>query len=153
MYPSLLSKFPNGSDNYKQASAMYTTTEEASGYISSAVVVSCIPNTNSLNNLTMLNLLKTKLQEYNQGTAEKGMQPSTYTIKTSNEVARWDQKAYDLVISEYYSNSGGQPYTNSVDYTIFTTPKYLYEVRIMGATNGVFVKETAKKIFENLRFE
>jgi hypothetical protein len=53
---------------------------------------------------------------------------------------------------EYYSNPGGQPITNSIEYTMFTTPKYIYEVRVMGATDNSFVKETARKIFDNLQF-
>lgn len=153
VYPNLLSKLITGNQEYKQAPTMYATVEGASGYVSSGVIVSCIPNSSNLNNLSMLNSLKSKLQEYNNGTSEKGMQASKYTIKTSNEVSRWNQKVYDLNMSEYYSNSGGQPVTNSVEYTMFTTPKFIYEVRVMGATDNAFVKETAKKIFDNLVFE
>lgn len=153
VYPNLLSKFPNGYDGHKQVPTMYASAEEASGYVSSAVIVSCLPNSGNLTNATMLNTLKTKLQEYNQEGGEKGMQASTYTIKTSNEVNRWNQKVYDLVVAENFANPGGQPITNNVEYTMFTTPKFIYEVRVMGATENAFVKETAKKIFDNLRFE
>lgn len=149
---NLLSKFPNGYENHKQANAWYATAEEASGYVSSAVSVSCLPNTSNFNNITALSSLKAKLQEYNQDTGEKGMGASTYTVKSSNEVSRWNQKVYDLTVAEYYANPGGQPYTNNVEYTVFTTPKFIYEVRILGATENSFVKETANKIFDNLQF-
>jgi hypothetical protein len=152
VYPNILSKLISNNQEYKQATTMYATVDEASGYVSSAVVVSCIRNTGNLNNLSMLNSLKSKLQEYNNDKSEKGMQASTYTIKSSNEVSRWNSKVYDLTMAEYYSNPGGQPITNSIEYTMFTTPKYIYEVRVMGATDNSFVKETARKIFDNLQF-
>lgn len=150
---NMLTKFPNGYETSKQANAMYASIDEASGYISSAVSVSCIPNTDNFDNLSMLNTLKNKLQEYNQDTGEKGMEPTTYTIKTSKEIDRWNRKVYDLTISEYYQNSGEQPYTNSVEYTAFTTPSFIYEIRVLGEIGDNFVKETAKKIFDNLVFE
>lgn len=153
VYPNLLSKLVTGNQEYKQATTMYATADEASGYVSSAVVVSCLPNTSNLDNLSMLNSLKAKLQAYNQDTGEKGMGASSYTIKSTNEVSRWSNKVNDLSVSEYYSNSGGEPFTNTVEYTIFTTPKFIYEVRVMGATNDSSVQDTAKQIFQNLSFE
>lgn len=153
VYPNMLTKFPNGYELQKQASAMYASIEEASGYVASAVAVSCIPNTESLNGQSMLNVLKTKLEKYNQDQNEAGMQPTKYTIQTSSIVDRWNHKVYDLTVLEYYQNSGGQPYTNSTSYSLFATPKYIYEVRVLGETNNAFVKETAIKIFDNLFFE
>lgn len=151
-YPNLLSKFPSGYENHKQAIAWYATADEASGYVSSAVSVSCIPNGGNLNNQSMLSTLKTKLQEYNQETGEKGMQADSYTIQTSKEINRWGHSVLDLTVSEYFKNSGGQPFTNSVKYTMFTTPKYIYEIKVFGASENSFVKETATKIFDNLVF-
>jgi hypothetical protein len=151
-YPNLLSKFPSGYENHKQAIAWYATADEASGYVSSAVSVSCIPNGGNLNNQSMLSTLKTKLMEYNQETGEKGMQADSYTIQTSKDINRWGHSVLDLTVSEYFKNSGGQPFTNSVQYTTFATPKYIYEIKVFGASENSFVKETATKIFDNLVF-
>jgi hypothetical protein len=151
--PNILLRLITGNQEYKQATTMYVTAEEASGYVSSAVVVSCIPNTSNVDNMTMLNSLKAKLQTYNQDTGEKGTQASSYTIKSSSEVSRWGMNVSDLSVSEYYQNPGGQPTTNTVNYTMFTSPKFIYEVRVLGATSDAFVQDTAKQIFQNLSFE
>jgi len=153
VYPNLLSKLMTGGEEYKQATTMYATADEASGYVSAAVVVSCLPNTNNLNDLSALNTLKAKLQAYNQDTGEKGMGASLYTIKSSNEVSRWGNKANDLSVTEDYSKPGAEPFSDTVEYTIFTTQKFIYEVRVMGASNDQVVKDTAKQIFQNLSFE
>lgn len=153
VYPNLLSKFQNGYEQHKQANTMYAAEQEASGYVSSAVSVSCILNEGNLNNQNMLSTLKTRLQEYNQETGEKGMQADSYTIQTSKETNRWGHTVLDLAVSEYFKNSGGQPFTNSVQYTMFTTPKYIYEIKVFGASENSFVKETATKIFDNFLFQ
>lgn len=153
VYPNLLSKLITDHQEHKQAAAMYATIEEASGYISSAVVVSCIPNSNNLTNLTMLDLLQNKLQSFNNIAEKKEMEASAYVINSFSEVNRWNKKVYDLSVSEYYPNSGGKLIINVAQYTMFTTPKYIYEVRVIGATENMFVKETARKIFDNLLFE
>lgn len=150
---NLLSRFSSKEEDHKQANAWYATTEEASGYVSSAVSVGCIPNRDNLNNQSMLSTLKTKLQEYNTITKEEGMQADSYTIQTSKESNRWGHPVLDLTISEYFKNSGGQPYTNSVPYTMFTTPKYIYEIKVFGASENSFVKQTATKIFDSLLFQ
>jgi len=152
-YPNLLAKLLTGNAEYKQASAMYASVGEASGYISSAVVVSCIPNTVNSDNQGMLDTLKSKLLEFNQSTGEKGMEANKYTIQSIKEISKWSKKVLNLAVSEYFENSGGQPFTNSVEYTILATPQYLYEVRVFGGTTDSFVKETAQKIFDNLSFE
>ncbi|NOY15120.1 MAG: hypothetical protein GXP43_02780 [bacterium] len=153
IYPNLLSKFPNGYKKHEQANAIYTTAEAAGGHISSAVSVSCIPNENNFNNQSMLAVLKSQLQKYNQNTGEKGMQADTYTIQSSRGTERWGYAVLDLIVSEYYKNSGGQPFTNSVQYTMFTTPRYIYEIKVFGPSQDPFVKETANKIFDNLSFQ
>ncbi len=152
-YPNLLSKFPNGYENHKQAIAWHATADEASGYVSSAVSVSCIPNGSNFNNQNMLNTLKSKLQEYNQEIGEENMQADSYTIQSSKETNRWGHAVLDLTVSEYFKNYGGQPFTNSVRYTMFSTPKYIYEINIFGESENSFVKETANKIFDNLSFQ
>ena len=152
-YPNILSKFPNGYENHKQAIAWYANTGGGSGYVSSAVSVSCIPNRNNFNNQTMLSNLKTRLQEYNQETGEKGMQADSYTIQSSKETSRWGNAVLDLTVSEYFKNSGSQLFTNSVQYTMFTTPKFIYEIKVFGESENSFIKETATKIFNNLLFK
>lgn len=152
-YPNMLSKFPNCYEQHKQASTMYAAEDEASGYISSAVIVSCIPNTTNLNNQSALSSLKNYLQTYNQDTGEKGMEANTYTVSSSKETNRWGLPVLDLTVSEYFSNPGGQPVTNSVQYTMLATPDYIYEVKVFGASTDSFVKQTAQQIFNNLKFE
>lgn len=153
IYPNLLSKLPKGYENHKQAIAWYATTNESSGPITAAISVSCIPNEGNLKNQGMLNIIKTNLQDYNKRTGDKGMQqPDSYTIQSSKEVNRWGHLVVDLTVLENFKNSGGQPYTKSVKYTMFTTPKYIYEIRVLGASQDTFVKETATKIFNNLVF-
>lgn len=151
VYPNLLSKLPNGYETHKQTPTAYATEAEASGYVSSAIIVSCIPNTNSVDNQEMLNMLNQGLQNYNQENTER-MGATRYTIKSSKETNRWNNNVYDFTMSEYFKNPGGQPFTNSVEYTMFATPSFIYEIRIMGATNDSFVKDTAQKIFDNLQF-
>ena len=152
--PTLLLMFPNSGEQYKLARTMYASDEEASGYVSSAVTVYCIPNTTNLNNQTMLNALNGHLESYNQETDEKSpFQADTYTISTSKEVNRWRFPVLDLTVAEYYSNSGGQPSTRNVEYTIFATPEYIYEVEVSGDSADLFVQKTAQQIFDSLKFE
>jgi len=152
-YPNLLSKLLKGNEEYKQAATMYASVSGASGYISSAVVVSCVRNTGAVDNQGMLSLLNNGIQKYNSENNTERMGASKYTIQSTKEVSRWNKKVVDIVASEYFPNSGGQPYTKLVEYTMFATPQYIYEVQVFGATTDSFVKETAKKIFDNLIFE
>lgn len=153
--PNLLSKFPNKYGQYKQANAWFAAEGEASGQIAAAVSVSCIKNTNNINNQGMVDILKEGLDKYNKNDTYDPMTADKYTIQSSNEVIRWDKQVVDLTMSEYYQNSGGEPFTNTVEYTIFTTPKFIYEVRIFKslAVNKDFINETAQKIFDNLKFQ
>lgn len=147
VYPNLLSKLPSWDDtNFDiQAVTMFASPEEASGYVSQAVVVSCIPNNGQYStNSQLLSILNSKLNEYNASTEEKGMQSSTYIVKTNTQTQRWGQGVVDLVITEGSSN---------IEYTMFVTPKNIYEVKMFGATEDSFVRQTAKQIFDNLRFE
>lgn len=152
-YPHLLSKLIKGNEEYKQAATIYASETEASGYISSAVVVSCIRNTGAVDNQKMLGLLNSGIQKYNLENNTERMEASKYTIQSTKEISRWNKKVVDIIASEYFPNSGGQPLTNSVEYTMLATPQYIYEVKVFGATNTPFVKETAKKIFDNLIFD
>lgn len=152
-YPNLLSKLLKGNEEYKQAATMYAAEAEASGYISSAVVVSCVRNIDNVDNQGMLSLLNSGIQKYNSENNTERMEASKYTIQSTKETNRWNKKVVDIVVSEYFPNSGGQPITNSVEYAMFATPQYVYEVKIFGNTTNSFVKETAKKIFDNLIFE
>lgn len=143
-YPNLLSKVLLVNQEYKQAITMFVAPEEASGYISQAVVVSCIPNNSRFaNNSALISSLTAEIDKYNKSTGEKGMQASTYKIKSNIMVSRWSKGVVDLIVAE-----------DSVDtlYTMFVTPQYIYEVKLFGETTNVFVKDTAKKIFENLSF-
>ena len=124
---------------------MYASTEEASGYISQAVIVSCIPNSGRYTDNSALNVsLSAELDKYNASTGEKGMQASTYKIKSKNSLMRWGKSVLDLVVTEN---------TADVKYTIFVTPQYVYEIKVFGGTSDSFVKETAQKIFDGLSFE
>lgn len=153
-YPNLLSKLLKGNEEYKQVATMHASASEASGYISSAVEVSCVRNTGSVDNQGMLSLLNSGIQKYNSENNTERMEASKYTVQSTKEVNRWNKKVVDITASEYFSNSGaGQPFTNSVEYTMLTTPQYIYEVKVFGDTTDSFVKETAKKIFDNLVFE
>ena len=146
-YPNILSKLYTTKVNLdpQQAITMYVSEDEASGFISRAVSVSCIKNDQLkiVDNEDMLSTLNGEIEKYNQSTEEKGMQAQMYKIKSSTPSTRWGQKVVDLVVTED---------ANDVAYTMFVTPKYVYEVRNFGATNDVFVKETSKKIFDNLVF-
>jgi hypothetical protein len=148
-YPNLLSKLTPPDEQYKQSMAVYATETEASGYISQAVSINCIPNSENLTNQSMLTSLKAKLQEYNKDTGEKGMEANTYTISSSKETNRWELPVLDLTVSEYF-NYGN---TNIVQYTMFATPKYIYEIKVFGGSEDSFVKQTAQQIADNLKFE
>lgn len=150
-YSNLLSKLIGANEQYKQAATTYATEAEASGYISAAVVVSCAENKGGLNNKQLLELLKENIQKYNQ-TSSETMEASKYTIETSKEVKKWDKEALDLTVSEYFKNSGGQPYTNTVNYVMFATNSKIYEVKKVINSKSTSVQETADKIFNNLQF-
>lgn len=144
-YPNLLTKFPNGYDQHKQAITMFTSPDGASGYISQAVAVSCIPNNGRFaNNTALVSSLTTELEKYNNQTGEERMQASTYKINSNTPATKWGKNVVNLVVSEDATN---------VAYTMFVTPQYVYEIKIFGATGDSFVKDTAKKIFDNLIFE
>lgn len=152
-YPNLLSKVLLPNQEYKQAITMFANPEEASGYISQAVAVSCIPNNERFaDNNAFISSLTAELDKYNKSTGEKGMQASSYAIKSNTSTTKWGKSVADLTVSEYFENSGGQPFTNSVAYTMFVTSQYVYEVKVFGATSDTSVKETAEKIFNNLVF-
>ena len=152
-YPNLLFKVIKPSEEYKQTMAIFATEIEASGYISQAVAVSCVPNNGRFSdNSELISSLTSELSKYNQSTGEKDMQASTYAIKSNNSIKRWGNQAVDLTVSEYFPNPGGQPYSNDVEYTIFVTPQYVYEVKVFGSSTDFFVNETARKIFDNLSF-
>ncbi|PIP64016.1 hypothetical protein COY89_01410 [Candidatus Roizmanbacteria bacterium CG_4_10_14_0_8_um_filter_36_36] len=144
-YPKLLSKLLIGDVEWKQASATYAATDEASGYFSQTVVVSCIPNGGRYtNNSALIASLSTELDRYNTSDVEKEMQPATYKIKNSVPLSRWGEDVIDLVVTEGIVDN---------KYTIFVTPQNIYEVKVFGNTNNDFVKETAQKIFNNLLFD
>ena len=143
-YPNLLSKV-NLSEEYKQTMAIFATEIEASGYVSQAVAVSCIPNNGRFaNNTALISSLTTELEKYNSQTGEKGMQASTYKINSNSPATKWGKNVANLVVSEDAEN---------VNYTMFVTPQYVYEIKVFGATTDTFVKDTAKKIFDNLSFQ
>lgn len=143
-YPNLLSKVFLANQEYKQAITMFAAPEEASGYISQAVAVSCIPNNGRFtDNNAFIATLTAEIEKYNKSTGEKGMQASTYKIKSNTAGSRWSQSIVDLVVAE-----------DSIDtsYTMFVTPQYIYEVKLFGETTNAFIKDTARKIFDSLAF-
>ncbi len=143
-YPNLLSKLFLTNQEYKQAITMFASPDEASGYISQAVAVSCIPNNARFaNNSALISSLTAEIDKYNKSTGEKGMDASTYKIKSNTPTTRWGKSVADLVVTEDNFD---------VSYTMIVTPQYVYEVKVFGATSDAFVKDTAKKIFDNLSF-
>lgn len=144
-YPNLLSKLLLGNEEYKQASTMYVSEIDAGDVIPQAVVVSCIKNNNRFaDNSQLISTLQLQLKNFNNIKGEKGMEPSAYIIENNQTVNRWGVQAIDLIVDE-----DGR----KIPYTIFVTPDYIYEINVFGNTNDQFVIETAKKIFENLKFE
>lgn len=143
-YPNLLSKVFLVNQEYKQAITAFVAPEETSGYISQAVAVSCIPNNGRFaDNNAFIATLTAEIEKYNKSTGEKGMQPSTYKIKSNTAGSRWSQSIVDLIVTE-----------DSIDtsYTMFVTPQYIYEVKLFGETTNAFIKDTARKIFDSLKF-
>lgn len=151
VYPNLITMFPAGSE-YKQATAMFAAEGEASGYISAAVVVSCIPNDQHLSTQQMWDSLKMKLAAYTP-TTEEGMGPSSYKVSAETETKRWNYSTFDVTLEEVYENSGGKPYANRNNYTVFATPQYVYEVRIMHSSPDENVLSAAQEIFQYLKFD
>lgn len=143
-YPNMLKKIPSPVD-YKQTMALFGTEEGTGGFISQAVVVSCIPNDGMFaNNDALVAKLKTQLVAYNESREEKGMEPLTYNLKSATPAQRWGYDVVDLVVEQ-----GAETAT----YTMFVTPKYIYEVKIIGLSQDAQVKATAQQIFDNLRIE
>src|SRR3990167_6107512 len=104
-YPNLLFKVIKPSEEYKQTMAIFATEIEASGYISQAVAVSCIPNNGRFaNNTALISSLTTELEKYNSQTGEKGMQASTYKINSTTPATKWGKNVANLVVSEDAEN-------------------------------------------------
>lgn len=157
MSSTLLSlAFGDGKSNLqqeKQAMTSYANTEEASGYVASAVSVSCLPNVEKYVNQDVLEKLQAGLRAYDGGDEFTGMLPDRYQLISSKDANRWNHQVIDLEISEHYSNFGKDPFEKTVKYTIFTTPNFVYEVRAFGEMDDSFVQDTAGEIFERLVFE
>lgn len=157
IYPIMLSKIIQDDNiqnnpSFSQSNTMYASEMAASGYIPAAVSVSCVKNTTNLNNQSMLKLLEENLQKYNSQNNSERMEAGSYTISSSKTIDKWGQSVVDLKISEYYQNSGGEPYTKQTESIIFATPTYLYEIKVFGMTEEAFVIDTANQIFDNLKF-
>lgn len=143
-YPNIISKLPNfsGETAEMQAAAQFFNPEVFSEFISQVVLVSCMKNDEQIvDNKELMFKLTEGISEYNGITDYKGAQASTYVIKENIPNKRWGKDVVDLIVTED---------NDDANYTVFVTPEYIYEVRIMGATEDRFVKETAAKIFENL---
>ncbi len=142
-YPNMLAKVVSY-ESIKQAVTMYGSTEEASGYIAQSVSVSCSANNGQFaNNTDLVSKLTTAINKHNQSTAEKGMEANTYTITTQKISERWSQQVIDLTVQED---------SRLAQYTIFVTPKYIYEVKLFGDSDDSFIKQTGKQIFDLLQF-
>lgn len=143
-YPNMLTKVVDYA-KIKQAITMYASSQEAGGYIAQSIAVSCSPNNGQFaNNEQLMSKLTSAITEYNSSTGEKGMQASTYTIGTQKATKRWDKSAIDLTVQED---------SKTVQYTLFVTPEYIYEVKQFGDTDDSFVKQTGKQIFDLLQFK
>lgn len=142
-YPNLLSKIGGADLAYTQNMAIFATEIEASGYISQAVAVTCMPNTASKDNSGLIWDLDDAISQYNNSTREKSMEPLKYTLKITTPTKRWGKDVIDYTV-----DADGQ----ESKYTLFATPQYIYEIKIIGGSPDTFVKETAQKIFDNLNF-
>ncbi len=152
VYPNMLSKLNAwNSDSYKRATMMFSPEDaEGSGYIPSAVSVTCLPNVTKLDNDALLENLNDGIARYNADDGEKGLQAENYSIVSSIKILRWGQEVVDLTVKEGSSESTSD---NLYSYTIFATSDYLYEVRIFQETEDSFVRDTAQKIFNHLVFQ
>jgi len=154
LYPKLLTKFPYAEKHYRFASAIYGVETAASDYIPAMVAVSCIGNGLYDDNQSMLKALRSRLDEYNNKPIPQFTQePVNYEIEQVIETERWGWKVLDLLVSETWKDTpSSKPFVTQNRYTMFVTPKYIYEVEIFSMTRDQFVKETAQKIFDNLLF-
>ncbi len=106
--------------------------------------MSCSANNGQFaNNTDLVSKLTTAINKHNQSTAEKGMEANTYTITTQKISERWSQQVIDLTVQED---------SRLAQYTIFVTPKYIYEVKLFGDSDDSFIKQTGKQIFDLLQF-
>ncbi len=153
VYPNMLSKIFEVGQSYQTTAAMYVSDTDASGEIPSAVAISCIPNTNNYTNKTLLDAIFKNISAYNLKGSGETMEALTYRISSYYFQTHWNVPTVDLTVSEYFPNPGGKAVTNTQKYTIFATPKMLYEVRILGTTKDTLVQDTAKKIFDSLVFD
>ncbi len=149
VYPHMLSKLETwNSDSHEQETMMFAPAEEGgSGYIPAAISVTCIPNIAKLNNDTLLENLKNGIAKYNaydDVSKEMSLEAAEYFLVSFEKTSRWSKEVIDLTVKEGLSE---------YSYTIFATPEYLYEVRILQETEDSFVRETALKIFNYLDFQ
>ncbi len=153
VYPDMLSLLAGDNQTSMQANAMFASDDEASGYVSAVISVSCSNNTLKLDNQMLVNKLKDGMQRYNQDPSDKGMGPNTYTIVTTSNTDKWDRPVIELTVNKYYLNLGGEPVNQEKKYTIFADAEYIYEASIIGESAELSVLETAEMIFSNLIFE
>lgn len=155
IYAEMLSQILNDGPEYQQEIASFSAKEETSGYISQSVAVSCLPNNGRISdNNSLISELTKSLEKYNSSIEKSPMLPESYKIEKTISVSRWQNDVVDLVVAKTFPGSGGYPsYTELNNYTMFVTPKYVYEVVKTGQSADPFVIETGQKIFDNLVFK
>lgn len=137
-----------------QAPMMYINKlDGGSDNVPYAVIVSCLDNTDDIDNAVALTLLENGIDTYNQHDNSSRIGAQSYTIKSSTEDERWGHTVLDLVLTGYHDNSGGDPFSRDENYTLFTTDDYIYEVRVMALLEDQSVIDQAELIFELLIFE
>jgi hypothetical protein len=151
VYPNMLTKIDG--TPYKQAIAMYASEEEASGYIDSAVAVSCMINGDGFSNGDLSTWLEERLKEYNESESEKGQEAQKYNLISKDLINKWGKEVWEFKVEEEFKNDGGDPFTLENTYYLFSTMDYIYELRMLGASEDDTVRETASKILNGLQFK
>ncbi|MCX8009217.1 MAG: hypothetical protein N3A54_06000 [Patescibacteria group bacterium] len=144
IYPAMISMILPEDQKYTQSVVLFHDHDRlyGSGYIPQAVVVSCMMNNQRFeDNDDLVSALKIAVDNYNQ--SELKPQVQFYAINEATAITRWGKSVVDILVQEDSA---------TVSSTMFVTPDYVYEVRIVGEMNESSVNNTARTIFENIVF-
>jgi hypothetical protein len=135
------------SDQYQQFSIMHGSDGEASGYIDSAVTVTCtkLKKDNITLNYEIINRLFKNIMIYNDSTFEKGMRPQKYEMTFYPE-QKWGTEVMNVRLIDPLSSSAPDSY-----YTFIYQGK-MFEIRSFGATTNLQVRQEQEQILNSLRF-
>jgi len=119
---------------------IFSHPEAASGYIPAAIDIFCSPNKDKLNTAQLNYQLDTYLIEIASGDPE-----TSISLKSTKDSRRWGKEIKELTFT-------GGMFNPEQNYYLFATTDYIYLITKIVQSPSTFVKETADKILDSLKF-